>query len=73
MKRDLQQLTDQVFDVIIIGAGIYGSTIAWEAVLRGLSVAIIDKDDFGANTSANSVLKCYHTMIHLSTEKLAEP
>ena len=59
MKRDLRALADQSFDVLVIGAGIYGAAVAREAALRGLSVAVIDKGDFGAATSANS-LKTIH-------------
>lgn len=59
MKRELKKLSDQIFDVLIIGAGIYGATAVWEAASRGLSVALIDKGDFGGATSANS-LKIVH-------------
>ena len=59
MKRNPNELTDREFDVIIVGGGIYGATIAWDAVLRGFSVALIEKDDFGGNTSSNS-LKIVH-------------
>lgn len=59
MKRNPRQLTDKEFDVLVIGGGIYGAFIAWDAVLRGLSVAMIEKGDFGHATSANS-LKIIH-------------
>ena len=59
MTRDLRRLADTKFDVVVVGAGFYGVTIAWDAVQRGLSVAIIDKDDFGAATSFNN-LKTLH-------------
>jgi glycerol-3-phosphate dehydrogenase len=59
MRRDLPQLANQTFDLLILGAGIYGSFVAWDAALRGLSVALIDKGDFGNATSANS-LKIIH-------------
>ncbi|NIA30995.1 MAG: FAD-dependent oxidoreductase [Actinobacteria bacterium] len=59
MKRNLQTLSQEKFDVLIIGGGIYGATVAWEAVLRGLSVALIDKGDFASGTSSNS-LKIIH-------------
>ena len=59
MQRDLRQLADTKFDVIVVGAGFYGVTTAWDAAERGLSVAIIDKDDFGAATSFNN-LKTLH-------------
>lgn len=59
MKRDLNALSNQEYDLLIIGGGIYGATIAWDAVLRGLSVALIERSDFGGGTSANS-LKIIH-------------
>lgn len=59
MRRDLRALADASFDVLVIGAGIYGVTAAWEAARRGFSVALIDRSDFGAATSANS-LKTIH-------------
>lgn len=59
MQRDLRRLADSKFDVIVVGAGFYGVTVAWDAAQRGLSVAIIDKDDFGAATSFNN-LKTLH-------------
>ena len=59
MQRDLRQLADTRFDVLVVGAGFYGVATAWDAAQRGLSVAIIDKDDFGAATSFNN-LKTLH-------------
>ncbi|MBN2030715.1 glycerol-3-phosphate dehydrogenase/oxidase [bacterium] len=59
MKRELEKLSDRIYDLVIVGGGIYGATAAWDAVLRGLSVALIDKGDFGGGTSANS-LKTIH-------------
>lgn len=54
MKRDLSKLTNQTFDVAIIGGGIYGAFTAWDAALRGLSVALVEAQDFCGGTSANS-------------------
>ncbi|MCB9107466.1 MAG: glycerol-3-phosphate dehydrogenase/oxidase [Anaerolineales bacterium] len=59
MDRNLAQFTNSPYDLLIIGGGIYGATLAWEATLRGLSVALIEKLDFGSATSANS-LKVIH-------------
>jgi glycerol-3-phosphate dehydrogenase len=55
MRRDIPRLADTGFDLLIVGAGIYGACAAWDASLRGLSVAVVDQDDFGAATSANSL------------------
>lgn len=59
MERNLEYLTEKAFDVLIVGGGIIGACAAWDAILRGLSVVLIDKGDFGAATSANS-LKIIH-------------
>jgi glycerol-3-phosphate dehydrogenase len=54
MKRDIKKLTNTYYDVLVIGSGIHGATAAWDASLRGLSVALIDKGDIGSGTSSNS-------------------
>ena len=59
MVRNVRLLGETPFDLVIVGAGIYGATVAWDAALRGLSVAIVDRGDFGAGTSFNS-LKTVH-------------
>lgn len=59
MKRNLERLANQTFDVLVIGGGIHGAVAAWDATLRGLSVALIERSDFGSATSQNS-LKIIH-------------
>ena len=54
MVRDLRRLADSTFDLLVVGAGIYGALAAWDAAQRGLRVALIDRGDFGAGTSFNS-------------------
>jgi glycerol-3-phosphate dehydrogenase len=55
MRRDPFRLRERTFDLLVVGAGIQGACIAWDACLRGLSVAVIDRADFGGGTSANSL------------------
>lgn len=54
MKRDLIKLSQEIYDVVVIGGGIYGACVAWEASRGGLSVALLEKSDFGQATSFNS-------------------
>ena len=54
MLRDLRALSDSTFDLVVIGGGVFGAAAAWEAVQRGLSVALIERADFASYTSANS-------------------
>jgi len=59
MKRDISTLSNGNFDAVIIGGGIHGAVIAYELAVAGYKTAIIDKNDFTAATSANS-LKIIH-------------
>lgn len=52
-------LSGPEFDLLIIGAGIYGATLAFAGSRAGLNVALIEKGDFGEAASANS-LKILH-------------
>ncbi len=54
MQRSFAALESRVFDVLIIGGGITGAGIARDAAMRGLSVAIVDKGDWGSGTSSRS-------------------
>src|SRR6266480_7369829 len=53
MRRDLDPLTGTTFDVLVVGGGIYGLAIAYDAAQRGLSVALVERDDFGSGASFN--------------------
>ena len=54
MKRDIQTLQHEQFDVVVVGGGITGVCIAHDAALRGMRVALIEKRDFGWFTSSAS-------------------
>ncbi|MGE3723980.1 MAG: FAD-dependent oxidoreductase [Candidatus Sericytochromatia bacterium] len=57
MKRNLPQMAETSYDLVIIGGGITGACIAWDAALRGLKTALVEKNDFsGATSSAPSKL-----------------
>ena len=59
MQRDLQRLATATFHAIVAGGGVYGLTIAHELSKRGLTVCLVERDDFAAGTSFNS-LKTLH-------------
>ena len=52
--RSLDALAGDPFDVLIVGGGINGAAIARDAALRGLRVALVERNDFAAGTSSRS-------------------
>lgn len=52
MKRFTETYNGEEFDTVVIGGGITGTSVAYEAASRGLSVALVEKNDFGSATSA---------------------
>ena len=54
MKRDVEGMTNGVYDALIVGGGINGAGIARDLALRGLRVALVEKGDFASGTSSSS-------------------
>ena len=50
--RDVQTITNQTFDVIVIGGGINGAATARDAALRGLKTLLVEKGDFASGTTS---------------------
>ncbi len=42
------------FDVLVIGGGITGAGVALDAATRGMTVALVERDDFASGTSSKS-------------------
>src|SRR5881409_1380520 len=50
-------LSRATYDLLVIGGGILGTSVAWHAAQSGLRVAMVDAGDFaGATSSASSKL-----------------
>lgn len=73
------RLAMETFDLLIIGGGINGAGIARDAALRGLTVALVERDDFASGTSSRSsrlihggVRYLEHGFLHLVFEASRE-
>lgn len=53
-QRLRKRLSEDHFDVAIIGGGITGASIARDAALRGYRVALVEQSDFAFGTSSRS-------------------
>jgi glycerol-3-phosphate dehydrogenase len=54
MRRALSRLSNELFDLLIIGGGATGCFIARDAALRGLNVGLVESRDFAGETSAHN-------------------
>lgn len=52
MKRNIKKAEAKEYDLIVVGGGISGACLAWDASLRGLTSLLLEKNDFGNATSA---------------------
>ena len=50
----IDQVATRQFDLLVIGGGITGCGIALDAALRGMKVALVEKNDFASGTSSRS-------------------
>lgn len=57
--RDVSLLTKNNYDVLVIGGGLQGAAVFWEAALRGLSVVLVEQNDFASETSAQRLKVIY--------------
>ena len=53
-NSNLEKLTEQVYDVLVVGGGINGAVAAAALAGRGVRVALIEREDFASGVSANS-------------------
>jgi glycerol-3-phosphate dehydrogenase len=52
--RALEELSSRDFDLLVVGGGIIGAGIAAVAARHGLAVALVERGDFGGETSSAS-------------------
>ena len=53
-KENLQKVTKEAYDLVVIGGGITGAGIALDASSRGMKVLLLEKGDFASGTSSKS-------------------
>jgi len=56
--------------LLVVGGGVYGAAVAWDAAQRGLDVALVESRDFGGGTSWNSLKTIHGGLRHLQRGEL---
>lgn len=54
MYRDVKRLSEETFDLVIVGGGILGGFLAHESARRGVQTALIERNDFASGTTSAS-------------------
>ncbi len=57
-KNRLEQI-DNDYQLVIVGGGIYGAALCWEAAHRGIKTLLVEQNDYACGASSNS-LKTIH-------------
>jgi glycerol-3-phosphate dehydrogenase len=70
IARDHDRATERVFDLAIVGGGIYGATLLHAAARSGLSACLCEAQDFGGGTSSQSLRIVHGGLRYLQTMDL---
>jgi glycerol-3-phosphate dehydrogenase len=54
LLKPAESFTGEEFDLVVIGGGITGAGVARDAAIRGMDVALLEKEDFSYGTSSRS-------------------
>jgi len=70
ITRNLSEAAAREYDLVIVGGGIYGAMLAYEASRRGLLALLLEQNDFGGATSFNSMKTIHGGLRHLQNLNL---
>lgn len=71
IARQPASAVHQVYDLVIVGGGIYGAMLCLEAAHRGLQPLLLERQDFGGATSLNSLRIAHGGLRYLQSLDLA--
>lgn len=71
ISRDPVAAQAERYDLIIVGGGVYGASLALESSARGLRALLLERGDFGAATSAASLRILHGGLRYLQTGDLS--
>jgi glycerol-3-phosphate dehydrogenase len=65
IARDPERAAGSPWDLVVVGGGIQGAALAFEAARRGLAALLVERGDFGGETSWNSLRIVHGGLRHL--------
>lgn len=70
-EQNLKRIEEETFDILVIGGGITGAGVAWDAASRGYKVALLEKSDFAQGTSSRSSKLAHGGLRYLENHEYA--
>jgi glycerol-3-phosphate dehydrogenase len=70
-RRSLDRLRSSQLDVLVIGGGVVGAGAALDAASRGLTVGLLEKDDWASGTSSRSSRLAHGGLRYLEQREFA--
>jgi glycerol-3-phosphate dehydrogenase len=67
IEQDLRAASSRRYDLLVVGGGIQGATLALEASQRGLVTLLVERGEFGAETTGNSLRIVHGGLRYLQT------
>jgi glycerol-3-phosphate dehydrogenase len=67
LERDPEGSASRNYDAIIIGGGIHGVMLSWTLAVSGIRTLLLERDDFGGATTANSLRIVHGGLRYLQT------
>lgn len=53
-NQTLNKMKEEYYDIVVVGGGITGAGIAFDAAQRGMKIALVEMQDFASGTSSRS-------------------
>ena len=69
-RASLERMAETELDVLVVGGGITGCGVALDAASRGLTVGLVERDDFASGTSGRSSRLVHGGMRYLAQREL---
>ena len=60
----IEKIKNETFDLLVIGGGVLGASVALDATLRGVKTVLIEKNDFASGSSSKST-KVFNTELQM--------
>jgi glycerol-3-phosphate dehydrogenase len=70
LERFISKEKNHSFDAVVIGGGITGAAVAYDIAARGLSVCLVEKNDFSSGTSSATSKMIHGGLRYLATFEL---